>query len=162
MASRLDLVYENFIWRIEAITPTATRGNFGPFRYLDTPHVGPEEAAPGRRFQVICLGSAEEHQTDEDALHTAGSNRVADHEFGVTVYYPAELNHRTLHSTVLQDRHDLIAQLGLGSTFVGYSDANSATDIGLWRRYRVAGGLTIDAGLLALEQVWSCSVYETE
>ncbi len=160
MASTANLVLDNFIWRIEGISPTVDAAV--PFKYLDGPHTAPLASSRDRVFDVQWEGSADAHTVDGQPITAVDNNRITDHVFVVTVRYPAEQNQRGVSKRALEDRHDILKRLRDGSLWVGYDDNNTATDLGLHNRYRTEDKLELDDNTWTYTSQWTCTIEESE
>jgi len=121
MATTLHRVWQNFVWRIQSLTPTCTRGALRQ-KFVHLNGVTPGQA-PGtsRGFEVALLrGSTGGEPTNFHA-------RRGIHLFTVEVYYDKTLKPDARHEVILQDRHDITTELRRPGGWVGY-DATHTTD----------------------------------
>jgi len=149
--------YKNFIYRIEAITPTDSTIGRG-YRFVSPRDFDPDEAqGVARSFTVYWDGS------DADMEPTDMAERVAVHSITVEVAYSTSFPTDTLHQIILADRDDLITALRLPSSYVGTSSAAPTTDVGLWARRRLRDEVDrTGTHTWYLRQVWACTCKEVE
>ena len=157
MATLIHRVFENFIWRIESLTPTATAGNLRT-RFLDYDPLrhDPSAMPTSRNFSVTWASSA------SDESPTDLYDRVAEHVFELEFHYEPTMKWNTLHEVILQDRHDINSLLRDPAYFIGYSAINSTDEINLKNRIRTGDSLVRSPSLITLRQSWRCMVWETE
>lgn len=165
-----DLVVRNFVWRIEAITPTCTTLDEA-FHEVDPLAIEPQQAAGlTRAFWVEWLRSDAEHSVDGNTICDDGAIRWATHHIRVTVRYAVKLTNALMHDVVLQDRHDLLEALRSQANRVGYDASHTATDIGLGDRYRTSDSIERDPGAdrsagwgyWSYVSDWKCVISESE
>lgn len=150
-------VFQNFAWRIEAISPTAQAG-IGPFRMVD-PEIADVETLRHRSFALFWESS------DEDAGPTDLYDRWAVHTFTLEVYYRAGdqgIPNSKAHTLILADRDDICRTLRDPDLWAGTSDAASSTEIGLKDRRRVGDELERDEDTYTYRATWECHVREVE
>lgn len=121
MATTLHRVWQNFVWRIQSLTPTCTRGTIREtFVHLNGATPG-QSAGTSRGFEVTLLrGSTSGEPTN---LYS----RRGVHQFLVEVYYDRALKPDARHEVIPQDRHDITTELRRPGGWVGY-DATHTTD----------------------------------
>jgi len=157
-------VRQNFVFRIEALTPTATDGNLRTqFRERDPTRVDADQASGlARTFTVKWLSA------DEDVGITDFTTRDAWHTYEVRVAYPADkLPYSTLQDVMLQDRHDILLALRNADNFVGFpGTGNGSTAIGLENRVRVEDELDEGDNDEVITWTWRavfrCNILEDE
>ena len=153
----LALVYENFIWRLETLTPTESACN-ERFRYVD-PEALDLENARHRSFSVFWESS------DADIAPTDLYDREAAHVFTVEVFYrvgEAALTSRKAHQLIASDRADISKELRNPSSWNGYDQSNTGDDIGLCDRLRLGDELERVEHLYIYRAQWQCHVRESE
>ncbi len=127
MATTLHLIWQNFVWRILSLTPTATRGGLRT-EYVHLNGVSPGQA-PGtaRGFEVTLLrGSTSGEPSNFYA-------RRGIHQFLVEVFYSKQLKPDARHLVIPQDRHDITTELRRPGSWVGYDDSHTIDQIMLSR-----------------------------
>ncbi len=151
-------VYDNFIWRLESITPTnqIPRKNFS---FLDNAELDPAVSTGViRAFELYWEGSDPDHEP------TDMFDRWAFHNFRLEVSYPRQgfrLNDLTKIAT--DDRDDIVTALRDDRLWTGYNASNTSTDIGLMGRVRGEDGLDpADNDVWILRQQWRCQIQEIE
>ena len=154
----VNQVYQNFIWRIENTIPdySVTRNKF---RQIERPIDYSADRSKGmtRTFSVSWGGS------DIDLDMTDITQRTADHQFTIEIYYSADYPMDVLHRLVLDDRDKLIKILRDTDYYVGYNDSNGDTDIGLLYRIRTSDELVEASDVtFMLRMSWTCTILETE
>ena len=152
------LIYHNFIYQIESITPTSNIVRKG-FHFNNDPERLSANQSSGmvRSFEVHWLGS------DEDDEVTDITERIADHKFTVTIAYPVDYKLKDLYSMILQDRSDITKRLRDSTYRVGYSATNPTTDIGLWARIRESDSIDkSDDNVWYLKMEFTCKIIESE
>lgn len=160
MAATAQLVFENFIWRIESKTPTDTSVLTEGFLYSSGYKV-PEETRP-RSFSVLWNSSGEDAMAGGDPIVEDLSGRIADHQYTVEVYYRAEFGDRDLQKVILLDRHDIAKQLRDPALFVGYDDDNSSASLGVCDRKRVSDEIERGEVVWTYRSVWALIISEDE
>ena len=152
----LDQVIENFIWRIEAITPDEPLPDQG-FRYYDDEDFDPDEGDVARVVQVQWISS------DENTGTTDLQGREAVHEFLVSVGYSVSYKERLLGKIIAKDRHQLCKTLRDDRLWKGYNDSNTTTDIKLWSRDRVRDEIDrSETHTWYYRAIWQCTIRESE
>ena len=156
MATLLHRVHDNFIWRIEGLTPTSTRSR-RKFRSLDrqTPRPG-EHFGVTRGFRVQRLGSG------ADVELTDFTCRVADHRYAVEVYYGDEFGGTAVHEVADQDRHDIIKDLRYPGSWNGFNSSNTDTDIGIMDRQLLGDSFDFEGGAWILRLEFGVKAKEAE
>lgn len=166
MSASANLVYKNFIWRVEAIDPTDTTVMRNAFVAIDPrPTTGRDPRTSSgltRCFTVTWLGADEQNVVGGNGITDGLNSRTADHRFDVSVYYDGKLKWADVQAMMLSDRHDLIKALRLPSTWVGYDANNSSTVLGVYDRRIEADEVDAEDDFLILRQVWRCTINETE
>lgn len=158
MTAAVDLVYKNFVWRIENLSPTnQTVGK--KFLSSNFDRVSPgQSSGTTRNFNLSWNGSA------SPGLVEDWSERIAQHSFTLWVAYSTDYkNQSDLFGIILQDRHDLIKELRDSDHWLGYSADYSTTNIGLFNRYFQRD--SIDASnevTWYLKQEYQCDILEGE
>lgn len=149
-------VYQNFILRIEQISPTSTLER-RRFVHYDPDHIMAEDSDGLQRAVVVKWEGSE-----EDTGITDMAQREAEHKIIVSVAYPGTWPWDRLHEIVASDRNDLIKQLRDPAKYVGIQ-GNETLDVGLQRRWRNNDTLEIiDGGGALLSIAFSCNVLELE
>lgn len=121
MATTLHRVWSNFVWRIQSLTPTCTRGTLRP-KFVHLNGVQPGQAAgTSRGFEVTLLRGG---SSGEPSKFYA---RRGIHQFVVEVYYDKSLKPDARHEVIPQDRHDITTELRRPGSWKGY-DATHTTD----------------------------------
>jgi len=153
----LDQVYQNIIWRVEAITPTFT---ISPSRFLhnDFPlHMTDEQALKERLF------SAEWDRGDPVSDFSDLNQRWSPQFFTFEISYDASRDLDKLHALMFDDRNKIHAALRNPDNFVGYDDDNSATDINLKGRWLDSEEVDKDRETMwVMRQLWRLTVAEDE
>jgi len=166
MTATANLVYANFVWRIEAIDPTATTVAKDRFFCIDrrAVHGTDPRTSSGltRGFVVTWRGAGEQNVVGGSAICDTYSSRMADHTFELEMFYSAKLKWDDAQQLILSDRHDIIKALRYPSTWVGYDASHTATAIGLANRWIDSEETEATDDYLALRQTWRCSIEETE
>ena len=160
MASTVDLVIDNFCYHIEAIVTDKSRSKKG-FEWFDEDRLNPEDTAGCTRwYNVRWLG--EEPQPEDEGV-TDITERIAVHQFQLDILYPNEIELKVRQKMMLKDRHAVIKKLRHHENFVGYSDKQPATNIGLWRRALVGvEAMTETEKTTTLRMTWECTIKESE
>ena len=157
MATSLHRIYDNFIWRIETITPTYT-SRHGGFRSFD-----PTKETVGANSGSLRKFFVEWNDSGKDFAATNVNAREAPHTWMLTVFYPIVQPWKETHHMILLDRHDLLTQLRDDRKRVGYNADNTTTDIGLYQRRRLGDQLIKDEPKLwRLLIEWECKTVESE
>jgi hypothetical protein len=158
MSATADLVYQNFVWRIETLSPTSTLAKKG-FTFNNRPlNLIPDQSSGmTREFTLYWEGS------DPDHAPTDITERTAEHSFMLDVAYSTKLGADVLFPLMLADRHDLMALLRDTAGYRGYNASNTNTDLFLWRRWH-KGDVRITASDTTwyLRQNWICTIREGE
>lgn len=166
MTATANLVYANFVWRIEAIDPTAATIGKDRFFSIDprAVHGTDPRTSSGltRGFAVTWRGAGTQNVVGGDAICDTYSSRFADHTFELAVYYSAKLKWEDLQQLLLSDRHDIIAALRYQSSWVGYDASHTTTALGLANRVIESDETEQTDDYVALRQTWRCSIEETE
>lgn len=159
MATNLHRAIDNFIYRIEATTPTSqVIGN--RFIHWDPTY---EESEPDFSTGFFRHFTVEWKDSDGDSAATNVDDREAWHNFHVAVYYPLILPWLQMHYAILQDRHDLIKALRTKANCLGYSADYPTTDIGLYHRHRTGDELIKQSPeVWELTTNWRCKIRESE
>lgn len=131
MATTLHRVMQNFVWRLEAITPTSDISS-KPFLSLDRTKTNEGDSAGlERSFLLSWLGRGpEEEATDQYQLS-------AEHEWQLDVFYWAGRGYETTHEIILQDQFDIVKTLRNDALYVGYADDHSTDDLSIIDRHTV-------------------------
>lgn len=157
MATQLDKILQNFVWRIEQIAPTSTLEtklfrSFDPWKLK-----GQESSGLQRGFFVTWAGS----EADLDVQD--GATRTAKHRIAVSVIYAPQVPYLQVQQLVVLDRHDLLKQLRNPDSWKGYSDSNPTDELGLNSRFRTEDSLDAeDRQGWVYQSTWECTVYEVE
>ena len=161
--SDLSSTVENFIWRIENISPTNPIPD-RPFRYAPEKNFDPDKSkGVARVFEIFWLGSGEDGAGEPGGGVTDIRERIADHEFEVQIAYSTSYLPRELQQIVAQDRHDVTAALRNMDNVVGTSDSNSTANIGLIGRNRIRDNLDRSGThTWYLRQSWVATIREDE
>jgi hypothetical protein len=158
MSAAANNVLSNFRWRIESITPTATRPGKG-FKFVDPLRLDPDvSTGTARNFSVYWENSEADLEPSDMMV------RFADHTYLVEISYPAsKFKIDDLQEIILQDRHDIIKAIHNPSSYVGI-DANSTTaSIGLHARHRLEDSLSREGeSTWYFRQRWRCTIQEDE
>ena len=157
MATKLHHVFQNFIYRIESITPTSTICGKNFYR-LDTKQIAIDESSGlERSFIISWLGSGDDDiPTDQDI-------RVSEHKFLVQVVYWPGRGWETAHELILQDRHDLIKCLRDDAKFCGYDAEHSTDALRLFGRVRDSDEIDMsDPDVWVLRMIWKCYIADEE
>lgn len=173
MAATLHRVRENFIYWIEQITPTNTSAVDREFQWVDSARFSASGDSSGhaRNFDVVWSPGEEDHIVGSQLVIDALNSRIAEHMFVVRLFLPASWLSGDLHNVMLDDRHDVIKQLGDPAKWVGYDASNTTTEIGLYDRVKVTEELVKEAAdsddedeadSYVLNMVFRCVVEETE
>jgi len=159
MAATAHLVARNIAWRIEQTPPTATdTASRRKFRENPRPLVVTDNQSSGmeRSFVVRPLRSAA-----LDAV-TNKRARISDWSFELEVTYTSKRTLVAATDIMCQDAHDLVKLLRHDDSFKGYSDAQSATDIGLLDRMLEGQEFIVRDDVSYLRQAWRCKIKEEE
>jgi hypothetical protein len=161
--SNLSSTIENFIWRIENITPTDPVPDRG-WKYVPEQTFDPDKTkGVARVFEIFWLGSGEDGAGEPGGGVTDIAERVADHEFEVQVAYSTSYLPRELQRIIAQDRHDLAKALRNLDNRLGTSAANPTENIGLWGRNRIRDNLDRSGThTWYLRMAWVCTIKEDE
>jgi hypothetical protein len=162
MATDLHRVRQNFEWVIGKITPT-NRTPGQDFTLIDPTEDMPEDADHSgglREFFVQRLVG------EEDIGATDLDRREAWHEYEVHISYPVAYPFGTMHDIISQDLHDLKKALRDQSNRSGYSTAEPAASIGLYKRVCAGDELLMDDEDFKLPwelvMLWRCKIREEE
>lgn len=159
--SNLSYAYQNFIWRLEAITPTSTTSSF-KFRSFDPLKRSPKRSTGDvRKFSVSWLGSGADGEDEAPDANDMYS-RTARHNFEIKIEYPAVYPWDTMQQLVADDRHDILKALRNQANNVGYNASNTTTDIGLWERRRTSDSLEINDDVWILKLNYLAIINEPE
>lgn len=153
----LAQIKENFIWRIQTLTPTHTRPG-KKFIHVD-PRREDADVSSGttRNFTVYWQGSG------TDVEPTDITERVAEHQFMIEVAYSTDYKIDLLQDIICSDRNDLNKLLRNTDYFLGYSDTYAANAIGLWSRVRISDEIVRNNEITwYLRQLWRCTIQEVE
>ena len=158
MSSAANLVLNNFVYRIGAITPTA--GGKG-FVYNARSTTLDPDASPGmvRSFGVYFNESEEAHDVEDI------TERWAQSTWTVEIAYPvkSERGDENLQSMILQDRHDIIKVLRTSNNKDGTSAAAPSATTGLIYRKFVGDELDREDPVTWIyTQTWACMIQEPE
>ncbi len=147
MASNLDLVYQNIIDCIQAITPTSTIPGKN-FYHLDFKRIDPDQSSGlTRAFAVYWVGS------DSDEEPTDMTDRWCEHTFEIDIAYSTDYELATLEKLIAQDRHDVIKKLrDLDNAITGQHTMKRKND-----RLDMSNPQT-----WYLKQQWICMIEEEE
>lgn len=157
MAAQAHLVRKNFVWRIEAVTPTETTlARRASFTEVDPLRIDPEQSSGYQRAFSVQWQGSEGDQLDDLLL------RQQSHMYAVEVYYSTKLKYDDLHDIILQDRHDITKTLRNPSNVIGYSDAQSSTDIGVGGRWFDSDEIVREDNLWTYRAMWRVTITETE
>jgi hypothetical protein len=137
VATNLHRVRLNFVFRLEAISPTDDLVDRG-FRNVDRLRLGADEdqadafgneSGRARDFVVKRLSSGEDHDPSRNAI------RECTHEYEIVIAYPTCLGlEHDIHEIMDRDRHDMIEALRDKPSYTGIpGDASAATGL-MWRR----------------------------
>jgi hypothetical protein len=162
VASTADLALRNFKWRLENTTLAYDRpGDRGDaLRWIDEVVTDPESTAGlTRKFNVVWLGQT---GPDEESDVSDISERIADHQFEVNVYYATEIPLLTRQAMALQDRHDIYKTLRNMDNRVGYSDAVTTGVVVQTRELDEAEVDRDNPFYWRYTSVWNCTIFETE
>lgn len=157
MATTLDKIFQNFIYRIEAITPTSNICGKN-FNRLDPKQIALNESAGlERNFVITYLGS------DSDDTPTDEAIRTAEHKFLVQVLYNPGRGWEVAHELILNDRHDLIKALRDDAKFDGYDSSHTTDAIRLHGRIRENDEIDMsDPDVWVYRAIWKCYITEEE
>jgi hypothetical protein len=156
--SNSQLVYDNFVWRIQNIAPTSAIVT-KKFLFNDSPgNFNPDQSSGTCRvFTVRYESGGEIHEPCD------GTGYTRDLVFAVDVAYSTEIKLNLFSELVLSDERNLIKCLRDDAKWQGTSDDNPTTNIGLWRRILMGSTLDkTDAVTSYLKQKWACQVWESE
>lgn len=158
MASAVDLVLDNFCWRIKSIIPTDVKTFRKGFTWNDSNRCSPDQGSGmTRSFSVFYLGS------DTDIEPTDATERTAWHLFQLEVAYSTDYALMALQKMAGQDRHLLNKQLRDDRLWVGTSASDPTSDIGLWDRVRVRDEMDRSSEITwYLTQQYRCMLRESE
>jgi hypothetical protein len=154
MATTLHRVRQNFIWRMENITPTATLANLRTgFVHIDPTRESADPAA-SRTFSLRWLRAEEDHGI------TDGASYEANHFWQLDVNYAAALGYANVQDIGLQDRFDVLGDLQ-ESNLVGYDADNTSTELNLHSRTREDDELITDSEITWVwRYVWRTNIRE--
>jgi hypothetical protein len=166
MSASANLVYANFVWRIEAVDPTASTIGKDRLHAIDPRaiHGTDPRTSSGltRGFVVTWKGCGPQNVVGGAAICDTSSSRFADHAFEVAYYYTSKLKWEDAQKLLLSDRHDGIKALRYPSSWVGYDDSHTTTDIGLENRTIESEEIEQTDDYVVLRQQWRCAIEETE
>lgn len=166
MAASANLVRDNFAWRIESITPTATEAFLPPrFAEIDVNKVDVEQASGlARKFTLQWRGSDEDNDALGSRIADDESQRLAAHTWIVAIYYPIDkVDAARLERVILQDRHDVLKLLRSPASFAGYSAAQPSASVGIYNRIRIQDEIDRDSERVwSLRTTWRTLINETE
>lgn len=136
MGSSAHLIMDNFIWKMETITPTNKAVKHG-FTVFDPERESPPLNSKGLRwFYISTTGENPPSQTTYNSL------REAWHAYQAHIFYPLKaLDYRKRHKMYMQDRDDIWREVRAQAARYGYDKDNTATDIGIM--LRIPDGSTI-------------------
>jgi len=155
MANELLSVYQNFVWRMESITPTCTK-SAESFQRMDPQITDPSEStALTRSFSVAYDGSGRAGELEDLWA------RMGNHTFILEVNY-VDLSWADLQEIVIQDRGDTIKTLRDPASWVGTSAAASDTQIGLFDRQYVRNEVINQGSFWTNRFEFACTVREVE
>ncbi len=165
MASTLNRVLQNFVWRMDAITPTdATIIGQNRFIQTDPFRIDPEQSSGlTRHYSVLWMGGGSGQTVGEEGVIDGLTDREATHTIELRTYYhPSKIKFDRLQLAIAQDRHDILKTLRDPDTFVGYNASNTATDIGLLDRYNTDETVDYSDTLITVTYGWQCIIRESE
>ena len=133
MASQLDRVRDNLVWRIQALTPQLQSARVPrDFEYLDGSPAGLASGS-SRHFEVARIRGAAPDPT------TNVYQRITDYYHRIEVSYtPADTRPLNVGEIADVDAHSIKGMLRLPTSWLGYSDAHTTTDIGIMGRWIVS------------------------
>jgi len=121
MAVRLDRALRNFVYWLEATTPTSTISRNRWESYDPNRADCPLDSAGVRKFWVEWIGSGPDAYGEEGASDIEG--RESQQTVRLHVEYPtAPLEIMDLQSLIASDRHDIRKLFRDPAKFVGYKD----------------------------------------
>lgn len=165
MASSLNLVLQNFAWRIDALTPT-DQTIIGQNRFIQTDpfRIDPEQSSGlTRHYSLLWTGGGAGQYAYDQAINDNLVERTATHTFDLRVYYhPSKIKYDRLQWAMAQDRHDLHKQLRDPDKWVGYNDSNTSTDLGVYDRYNTSESVDYTPTLVTVSYEWTCVILESE
>ena len=153
----LPKVYQNIIWRVEAIAPESV---ISPslFRHNDQPlHMTDEQALKERMFSV-------EWDRGDAVLDFSDLNERWSPQFFIfEVSYDASRDLDKYHELMFSDRNQIHAALRNPANFVGYNDDNTEDDINLKGRWLDSEEQDSDRETMRImRQTWRLIVAEDE
>mgnify|MGYP001560578614 CR=1 FL=1 len=154
MATNLHNVHRNFIYRIEAISPTNTMPGKNFLAFDPNRLQGDEASGMTRAFFVHWKGS------DPQTVTADGSDRTTTHRYELTFFYSTHYAHDVLHDIIAQDRHDLVKNLQDQSKIVGYDSGNTTTDVGIYERFFISDEMEMGDDVYTYRQQWTLTINE--
>lgn len=158
MASLVQLVRKNIIWRISKITPTSAI-SARLFVEHDRAHQRPADMSSGtsRGFYVQYLRGGQVLETSNMIT------RERFHYFEVVVAYSNKRGLTDFHDLMISDSFDIVGSLRQDDTWTGYDDSHTTTDVGIQNRV-LEGEAVEDNGenTFFLRQTWEHLIQETE
>lgn len=158
MASVLFKVRLNFVFRLEAITPSYTKITT-PFKLTRSlkgrgVETAGNSSGNARIFTVRRLGA------DKDLEPTDGASRWAWHQYEFRIAYPTAIGDEDDLSEMMDtDRNDIHFALYLKSSFTGITGASSAAT-GLVLRTRLEDRLDDEGAVWVQTYRYNCQVRE--
>lgn len=158
MATNLENARLNFIYRIEAITPTYTKLP-NSFQYVDRLRLSERglsnTAGHMRSFAVRWLGTT----ADKDV----GSNyvqRECTAGFEIIVAYPTQGSEHDMWELIAKDRFDIIGALWERSTAITGIPGDATADTDIEARWRVSDNINDSEDIWIFTQRWECHIQE--
>lgn len=129
MIDEAALVYDNMIYRIEALTPSYVTIGPNTFKCLNSRAVGEDETARDRTFKLHWINGGNAMGVSD------GFNRTSVHTWQAEFFYNAEsvVDHQ-LYRMILRDQRDLVKLLEDSSKYKGTSAAAPTATTGLAKR----------------------------
>lgn len=158
MATSIQHVVENFVWRLQALVMTdATSGR--KLRLNDRPLATSADLSSGMTRTFILYWDGASPSLEPTDMFA----RWADHTFTLEVAYSTSPALDALLKLILRDRHDITKALRDHALWTGYDDDNSATEIGLEERKLLRDVLDRSSSVTwYLRQTWECRIQENE
>tara|TARA_Y100000310_G_scaffold295741_1_gene327373 strand:- start:134 stop:601 length:468 start_codon:yes stop_codon:yes gene_type:complete len=153
----LGQIYQNIIWRVEAITPSFTISP-SKFRHNDQPlHMTDEQALKERMFSV------EWDRGDPVTDFSDLNDRWSPQFFIFEISYDASRDLDKYHELMFSDRDQIHSAMRNPDNFMGYNDDNSTADIGIKGRWLDSEEQDSDRETMRImRQIYRLTVSETD